>query len=261
MQSFDQDSFEEVEDQIEFLVANMFSPRCPINGIGRFYEDYFYAVRAHAILYLLLDKDSNSFHHDLNVVAYARRHLLNRYLRAGYADRYMCSGLAEGFMDAIAASNFDLALDIALLSPSIWEHDYEYEDDFCYARFLHIYLIDSKAALSDMDVLLKQFEKVLQGTASARFDLCRAFSQKDNVLFTNAFNDLLIERKGELSNSATLADEFVISALNTSIFVEGLAILRLADRAGFTTEQEYQGCPSLARLTSITPPDDPMPAL
>jgi hypothetical protein len=46
------------------------------------------------------------------------------------------------------------------------------------------------------------------------------------------------------------------------VFVEGLAILRLADQAGFPTEPEYPGCPALARLPStVPPPADPLPGV
>ena len=37
------------------------------------------------------------------------------------------------------------------------------------------------------------------------------------------------------------------------VFVEGLAILRLAERRGLTTQAEYQYCPSLARVPMRTP--------
>lgn len=260
MQSFDQDSFEEVEDQISFFVGNMLSPRCPIDDVGRFYDDYFMAVRAHAILYLLLDADNDNFHHDLNVVGYARRHLLNRCARKNYQDGHMRSGRTEGFLDVVAASNFDLAREIATLSPPVWGGDDEYEDDFCYGRFLHIYLLQPPSAAADMNSLLLQFEKSLQGDASARLDVCRAFRQGDGDLFTEAFAGLLSTRDGEVKKAKMRTEEFVIDALNTLIFVEGLAILRLAERAGFPTEPDYPGCPALARLTStVPPPRDPMP--
>src|SRR5438067_13798596 len=113
MKAFDEDSFEEIEDHLDFLMANMTSPRCPLEDAGRFYEEYLFGLRAHAILYLLVDADGDGFNHDLNVAGYVRRHLLRRCARHQHSDSYMRSGRMEGFLDAVAASNLALASEIA----------------------------------------------------------------------------------------------------------------------------------------------------
>ncbi len=254
MTPFTEDSFEEIEDQLDFLMANMKSPRCPLHDVGRFYDEYLFGLRAHAILYLLIDADNDNFHHDLYIAGYVRRHLLRRCAQNNHSDAYMRSSRMEGFLDSVAAGNLDLASEIATLSSSDWGKEDEYEDDFCYARFHHLYLTAGNKAGPELDDLLQRFEKVLDGATSARLDLCRAFRQGNGSLFADAFTNRLAEREDEMKAAAGQAEELVIEALNAQVFVEGLAILRLAERAGFSTEAEYEGCPALARLPSKSPP-------
>ncbi len=41
------------------------------------------------------------------------------------------------------------------------------------------------------------------------------------------------------------------------IYIEGLAILRIADKLGFVTQSEYRFCPSIARVAMVKPfPDE-----
>jgi hypothetical protein len=254
MTPFSEDSFEEIEDQLDFLMANMTSPRCPLHDAGRFYDEYLFGLRAHAILYLLIDADGENFHHDLNIAGYVRRHLLRRCARYKHSDSYMRSSRMEGFLDSVAAGNLDLATEIAALSSSDWGKEDEYEDDFCYARFQHLYLTRGNKAGPELDGLLQRFEKVLDGATSARLDLCKAFRQGNGSLFADAFASRLSEREKELKAEASQAEEFVVAALNSQVFVEGLALLRIAERAGFSTEAEYESCPTLARLPPKAPP-------
>jgi hypothetical protein len=49
MKSFDEDAFEELEDQLDFVMGNMTSQRCPITDAGRLYDKYLLTLRGHAI--------------------------------------------------------------------------------------------------------------------------------------------------------------------------------------------------------------------
>ena len=69
-----------------------------------------------------------------------------------------------------------------------------------------------------------------------------------------AFADLLHARDLEIeaAKEAGQLEEPHVVALRR-VFVEGLAILRLAERRGLRTEREYRYCPSLARTPMRTP--------
>ena len=88
------------------------------------------------------------------------------------------------------------------------------------------------------------------GTPSARLDVCRALLNRDQTAFDEAFDKLIQEQDAKIAADKArfqLEEPEVMS--QRLIFVEGLAVLRLATLHGLKTEPDYLFCPSIARLT------------
>ncbi len=137
---------------------------------------------------------------------------------------------------------------MAELAPGGWRPDCEYEDDFCYAQFLHHLLAVEPWRGPPANAILERFEAALEGTGSARLAVCRALRDRDAAGFETAFEALLLEHVlgieerielGEMDDPVVVAERLV--------FVEGLGLLGLAEQQGLSVEQEFLYCPSIAR--------------
>lgn len=205
--------------------------------------------RAAAISVLLADSDREAFFARLKLSGEARLRLLrdksNATVQGG---RFACAGLLEPFFDSMAAGADMLARDIATNSPADWNTKHELEDDFHYARFLFEFLKDDGAAGVEGAGHLDKFKAALEGGESPRLQLCRALYDHDPAAFEEAFDDLVEEwqhfHQAKYKRSAW-KDWVLLS--ERKVCVEGLALLCLAERAGFETRLDYPGIPGIAR--------------
>src|SRR5262249_25838852 len=135
------------------------------------------------------------------------------------------SSRIDPFFDAVAAQSLDVAKDIAALASADWLSKDEYEDDYCYARFLYLLVTgpaDQRAG--EMSDLLARFERALDGDESPRLQVCRALLARDSDAFGQAFADLLSQRAGELKERRPRAIANPVARLDCEVFVEGLAL-------------------------------------
>jgi Immunity protein 49 len=218
-------------------------------------------LRALAIIALLTEGDSEKFLHNLIRSGRVREAFLSRLKQADYqSEHHLASGRLEGLLDSIASGDIELSQRIAWLSPRTWQAQREYEDDFCYAQILHR-LIHGVQAASVYQPLISRFEEVLDGQASARLDVVRSLVTHSQLDFDTSFEALLQERQDEIAaNIARYQFEEPPIVAERQVFIEGLALLRLAGIVGLTTQTEYLYCPSNARLPMRNPvpvmPDD-----
>jgi hypothetical protein len=247
VQPYGDDTFEELVGNMDLMTGNFLAPECPLDDAGRFYQQYCDAARAHAILRILIDSDPEGFFADLIDGAQTRRHFLARCAKAGFRDVFASCGRCTSFFDALVAEDYDLAKEISDLSPDDVIAGEEYEEDFCYMRFLFLFAKCGNTAGAELDGILARFEKSLDGAWSSRLDVCRALRAADADAFALAFESLLLDRENEIRDMRGRAEEEVPVALDSQLFVEGLALLRLADREGLATERQYPGCPAIAR--------------
>lgn len=219
--------------------------------------------RAMGIYDYLINFDIEGFFYGLIHSGLTRKHYLSQcQIENAQNEPQRMTSLVGPFFDAIASHQFKLAKDIARLSPDQWIDGAEYEDDFAYAYFFHVLVDDSNS--SKLDDIVKQYEIALQGQASARFDVCRAFLSKDQQEFDESFAALLEFYDAYMSEvaaegpSASRVLEYDFEA-NRRIFVEGLAILRLAEKVGLSTEEGYDLCPAPLRTTEYNFVPDSFP--
>jgi hypothetical protein len=255
MLRIDEKSFGLMDEEVAFCLANIRDPACTIQYAGRFYEEAADALRAHAILRLLVDANPDGFSNDLVMSGHARRGWLRRCARQQFADYFLALSRSASMLDAIAANDFPLAVEIFALSPVSPRTEDEYPDDFWWQRFLG--LLVSGAPATQLDAALEALAVETEG-AGARLGLARALRACDVEAFGQAFEALLVERKEENEGDATLAEEEVSVAVGAKVFIEGVAVLRLARQAGVSTQPEYPMCPALALLPAkaAAPPDE-----
>lgn len=235
--------------EIAVWYQGFLSPDYPIEELGRLGLELAANFRALAIIALLIRGDSELFYQNLIRSGETRETYLQRLKQAGIdKDHHQVSGRCEQLLDAIAAGDFVLARRIASLSPTEWRPGHEYEDDYCYAQVLHRFVTEPPLE-EEIPPLLSRFEAYLEGNPSARLAVCRALAQKDQDAFDESFDDLLDEQEDRIAAAKArgqMDDPIVVS--QRRVFVEGLAILRLAEMCGLETQPEYRYCPSLARV-------------
>jgi len=211
-------------------------------------------LRSMAIVTLLVKADTDFFLHNLIRSARAREIYLQRVKGAGLLeDHHRVLGRYEPLLDAIAAADWDRMARIRALSPADYRPGHEYEDDHWYARILHD-LASSAPDEAQLPAMLEAFEKALGGLTPARLEVGRALAARDQAAFDAAIEALLDQHAAQIESDkerGKLEDPVVIAQRQVS--VEALAILRLAERRGLTTQTEYRYCPSLAREPMVAP--------
>jgi hypothetical protein len=253
MPRIDEEAFELLEEQIAFCLENIRAPECALSEAGRFYEEAAQALRAHAILRLLVDADGDGFSKDLTISGHARRAWLKRCGRQKFVDYSLQLSRSGSMLDAMAGDDFDLAAEIFRLSPPTVQKD-EYEDGFWYQRLLGLFLLGAPAA--EQSDALERLDAAAEG--SARVEVCRALRAKDDEAFDRAFEELLLLRDGEVEADKPQAAEDLTLFLDGNIFIEGIAVLKVARRAGIRIEPEARMCPTLALIARkpATPKDE-----
>jgi hypothetical protein len=230
------------------------SPTYPINELGKLSLEVSDKFRALAIVTLVTQGESDFFYHNLIRSGRSREIYLLRLQKEGIGeDHHGCSGRYEPLLDAAAADDLPLASHIAEMSPAEFQEQHEYEDDYCYAQCLHR-LIREESPKDEFKELFDRWASYLEGKDTARLNVCQGLLAQDQGTFEEAFEALLDERQakiGEEKNRGQIEDPLVVA--NRHVFVEGLALLRLADIRGLKTQQEYRYCPSLARVPMINP--------
>jgi hypothetical protein len=225
-----------------------------IDELGRVSVELCGKLRALAIVALLTKGDSDKFLHNLIRSGRVRETFLTRLKKANLqTDHHLASGRVDALLDAVASGDLELARRIAWLSPRTWEPQREYEDDYCYAQIMHR-LVHGVQAATVYQPFVDRFEAALAGQPSARLAVAQALIARAQADFDVAFEALLDERKSVIKSNldrAQLEEPQVVA--ERRVFVEGLAILRLADTLGLATQADYLYCPSLARLPMRNP--------
>lgn len=156
----------------------------------------------------------------------------------------------DPFFDAVGSGDFETAAEIARRSRRPWMQGEEYEEDFLFVDFLmqHFFL---DAPVSTCEELLARYERALQGAEDIRLDICKALLGADSEAFNAALMQYLSDRKdAQEKRRETMVIPEEENATGSHFSVEGLALVRLAERTGLETEEEYLFIPSIARGAS-----------
>ncbi len=248
----DEDLVKGHASETAFWMAGVYSPSYPARLLGELATDVSTKLRAMAIFRLLADGKTNSFYHNLIRSGMVRRRYLQRCRDENFLDdHFRGSGRYLPLFDTIAAGDFILAGEIIDLSPTEFMRGHEYEDDYCYAQIVHGLLTGGNTPGASF---LARFERYLEGSPNGRFLVARSLLETDQPAFDSAFERLLSDREREIAADKKRGqiESPPIVALRR-IFVEGLAVLRVAGKLGLKTEEQYLFCPAIARAPMTEP--------
>jgi len=228
-------------DEASFSLAEL-APRLRTRQANRVHAlELCRQFRRRGIASLLLRGEARSLHRDLqrSGAAYAE------YLTWA-SDEHKASSKASPFFDAVACGDGTAAALIASRTAVDPKLDEEYEDDFIYMRWLmgRFYLRQQDASL---DMMLGRYEVLLDGAEDARALICQALRRGDSEKFDTALQTLIQQREDDYA-SGIEADQILEEewATEGKVFVEGLALLRLAAQLGLEIQRDYLFIPSLA---------------
>ncbi|WP_419656862.1 hypothetical protein Dvar_59870 [Desulfosarcina variabilis str. Montpellier] len=193
----------------------------------------------------LMDLDKDEFTKNLYFSGKSYLFLLKKVHSKNLPDHLGWRSKGDAWLDVIAIGATDLALELSAFSADDCDDDQgEIEEDFLYFKLLEgLYL----KMLSDKEVndILKQFEESSDGGDSERFQVINSLCKKDDAAFDQYFCDMIESWKDSNIHN------YKIGRLNpyyfltiSKIFIEGLAIIRLAKQLGLTTEPEYPFIPA-----------------
>lgn len=163
----------------------------------------------------------------------------------------------EPLLGAVAAGHWELAQNIAKDSATRWQPESgEYEDDFDWAVLLRELVASPAFEPERTALLLSKLGQSGTETYSERMALVEALRQRNGQSFFEAFEATRLAH-GQLTEK--LANSFTTHVEHFApyryLWFEGLALLRLGERAGLQSHDSYLYCPPLARVTMTVPLD------
>lgn len=202
--------------------------------------DFLLECRVEA-LYLGLHKSAAAFAHHLTTVA---------------SDEQKETSKSQPLFDAIACADWATALAIAKASRATRNMALEYEEDFLYVWFVVQYLKEEP-----FDVLRAIVERLgeIVVDRQPQLDVCQALLARDAGGFGDALERMIDAHRARWADrlAAGLASDEEV-AVEAPLFIEGMALLRLGERAGFPAISDYPLIPSLAmsdRIPAYAPDD------
>jgi len=204
---------------------------------------------------LLAEADVQAFADYLARAAQARLEFLGK-VREGLPcnPEYVCASKNLSFTGALAAGDLKTAREIALLSPTSHFPAVEYEDDFLYFHLLHRLSIAPNDTAGHAAILARWLE-VREGDESGALVACRGIVARTPQDFTAGFASFIAKRQEGLAQyreSPSFNEK--LFAAEGQIYVEALALLRLAELRGLPTEPEYPLVPAIARVPVMENP-------
>ncbi|HYO53518.1 Imm49 family immunity protein [Archangium sp.] len=170
--------------------------------------------------------------------------LLERRHECSERDQYyLARSKAAPFFDAMAAQATDLVDRMLPLLTRDWMRRVEPEELFHY----HVAISCLAGGSGDVESALRAFERSLDGVESARFDATRALVTDNSDAFDAALQALIDERCKALEKErkAGIFNPY-FHRTEAHVFVEGLALVRLAQRRGMKARPWYRTIPKPA---------------
>lgn len=197
-------------------------------------------LRRMAVANLLLTGLPEDFFAFLDMSAQAWLH----FLRLAPAER-KATGLSPGFFDAVACGDLDAARAIAAQSRPDFNGAEEHLDDFLFVWTLMALV--SPAAPPPLADRLASLEAEAED-GDPRVAVCRALAARDPAALAAALDGWVLDRRTE---TAELVEAELIHPddvpTTAKVWVELLAVLRLAGLAGIPTDAHVPLAPSVAR--------------
>jgi hypothetical protein len=241
----------EIQDTLAYLAGSL-----RMEQLGEQFEKLSACFQALGICHLLETGNTVQFQENLVRSGQARRYFLRRSQAEGnQKDRHLAISRSEAILDTLAAGHLDLAGEVVRLSRATWDPAGEYEDDYCYYRFIHL-IVQSPNALPEQDLqdLAARFEKALEGAGAARLEICKAMLARSREEFRPALEELLQQHQDAAdAKRALIVDSGFLFWPRSFVCVEGLALLKIAELVGMPIDEELPLCPEMSRLATTNP--------
>jgi hypothetical protein len=155
-------------------------------------------------------------------------------------------------LGTVAAGHWELARRVAESSEPRWLPQEEYRSEYLAAQLLHALILEQHDTATR---LVGELESSEEEASLGRAALARALLQADALGFIQAFERAVLLRSEQVEKQARLFTTPVTRfAPERFLWLEGLALLRLAERAGLPTHEAYHlYCPPLARVPRTVP--------
>ncbi|MFP2926891.1 Imm49 family immunity protein [Pyxidicoccus sp. 3LG] len=162
----------------------------------------------------------------------------------------MARSRGQPLLDALAIGDWGLAARVGRSMEPRWREGLEYEEDFCFFECLPLLATlaagqpPADAALQDS---LDRMRRATQGIDYPRLGVLEALVQVDAEHFEEALLPLIAEHKAEVARQrkSGLGDA-VFLRTEAHVFVEGIALVRLARALGLRTRSQYPLIPPAA---------------
>jgi hypothetical protein len=150
---------------------------------------------------------------------------------------------------ALAAGDLERAASIAALSRDDRdEAAREYEDEFLWARALQL-LAAPRPDAASIEPLLARLVELDPAAYGDRAATVRALLAGDAAAFEEAIaGAALVYAQATEERAKSFTTPVTTFAPHRFVWLEGLALLRLGERAGLRVERELRYCPRLARV-------------
>jgi len=203
---------------------------------------------------LLANSDTEGFFQELHLAADTFLQLLERaQRRPGLDPYYLSRGHAEPLLDALAIGSVELVQRMDALLETRWQEGLEYPEDFEFFRLLPR-LVSPATAQAELLEGVERMEQVLERAAYPRFEVLEALVHADARAFEEGLLAALDAwqaaweqaRKSGTGNPLGLVTD-------AHVFVEGIALVRVARARGIRTRSQY---PFIPPLTLSAPPSN-----
>jgi hypothetical protein len=235
------DAADALEDLFE-----AFSPGMPREALLQAHDDAASSFLAIGVATLLVDGNADAFFLNLCRCAENGRRLLALFRRRALDPPPASRNVP--LLAALAAGDLARADAIAALSrDTLAEAEREYQDEFLWALCLQRLARAGEIEGAALEPVLARLAE--SGGRESEVAFARALLARDGQGLAEAFAGALVERETEIEERAKAFTTPVTDfAPHRFIWLEGLALLRLAERAGLGLDGEYRYCPRLARL-------------
>lgn len=201
--------------------------------------------------FLMTDEPEGMFYH-LRLGAQAFVEFLNQAEEPEKA-----TSKATVYFDAVCAEDWQVAKEIATLTPGRVNDRKEYEEEFLYMRTIMDYFSLGKG-MDDIQGMLNRYEALHQEHADQHFVLLQALLEKNVDQFESALEmlvDDIREKKGGGGHlyEGTLDQAAVLPHISTEV----MAWIKLARKQGMAVQEEYLLAPAAAMVSL---PNDILPA-
>lgn len=207
--------------------------------------------RVYAMCRMLLDADTDGFAMSLVKSGQARiEYLSRRHQEAEPDGTWLCLSKNLPFEDCLAGGALHEARRVSELSPMEWFPDAEEEDEHRWQVFLHRFLRDAPGTPGPaLTSALRDLEMLWGEDGEPRLEAARALSARDPAALAEAFEVMLDareERIRKLRKTHGVPKDLLLT--DGALYLEGLALLRLAELAGMNMPGEFRYLPGDARV-------------